>query len=350
MRAVISSTCRAAWCTSSSKPPTSSRAGLLRRRGQPGRPRVIDDVENGDGTRSAAEHPLRVAVRGPGRNRGDQQLPAAGARAAAEVGQPDGHAEPLGSGQQVRRPGPRSRTATVTPAAPSPRSAASAEQRGGPGAEDQHRPGSGQARRGQRRRRCRARRCCSRAGRPRRRSPCWRRPRRPPAASAASSSGSTARFSGMVSDRPAQSGPHPSSSPGRPRLVALDRLVGPAGQAELAVGGAVQGRRDSECATGEPSTAALIAAGSAGVVLPALIATPWLNCAALVANRVRPVLGSRSRSTAGHHGPGAAHAWMAASPGLSIGPGGSPVWMNVLYGEFTCIWVWVRLIPNLFSA
>ena len=55
-----------------------------------------------------------------------------------------------------------------------------------------------------------------------------------------SSSGSTARLSGMVSDRPAHRLSHEASRPGRAGLVALDRGVGPAVQAERGVRGRVQ--------------------------------------------------------------------------------------------------------------
>ena len=69
-----------------------------------------------------------------------------------------------------------------------------------------------------------------------------------------SSSGSTACLSGMVSDRPAHSGPRPGEEGRQLVLADLDGVVRPV-QAERGVRRAVQ-RGDSECAIGRPSTAA----------------------------------------------------------------------------------------------
>ena len=48
-----------------------------------------------------------------------------------------------------------------------------------------------------------------------------------------SSSGMTARFSGMVSDSPAHSGAEPVDEPGQRRLVDLEPVVRPVGEPQL---------------------------------------------------------------------------------------------------------------------
>ena len=220
-RPVISSTCSTAWCTSRSSPDTSTRparsAALRERR----RPRVVDHVEDhGHAGRPARAGPAAGPRRGssrPARRRPRRGRPRAG----------------------VRRPrapcGWRAAAATVSAARPASRTSSVTRAAAEVGEREQRRRGRrapaehhGAVDRSvvplaQRRRHPGDVGVVARPAAVARARRCW--PRRPagPVSLTSSSSGSTARFSGIVSDSPRHDASSPARKPGRPASVDLVR-------------------------------------------------------------------------------------------------------------------------------
>ena len=232
---VISSTCPAAWCSSSSNPPTHDRA-RPRRRGSPAASATGDTPRRRPHRRSATRRDqFRVPVAPPSRRHGGHdQSPGAAARgrqgrARTWPARQTPHAAATASTAGRRRVPDRRRDLAARRLAQRarPRRTRSPRRRASAPARPVHprpRPAP---------RPCRGRRCCNRR-RPSRQQHGVRPADQPGSSgSARSSSGSTARLSGIVSDRPAQSGPSELQQAGQARLVAFDGLVRPAGQAEL---------------------------------------------------------------------------------------------------------------------
>ena len=215
-RPVISSTWSTAWCTSRSRPSTSDPPGGRAARGQRGRPRVVDHLEDHRDRSASAQHLVGLrARRGSSRPATSAGRPAPPRRRrTVDRGPPR---VPGGRGERLRGPRRRRAPAGSTSGSrgrPAPSSAdAAVARRRGP------RPGR-RARRAARAARPTApgRRCCAPTRRPSRAPRCS--PPRParPASMTSSSSGSTARLSGIVSDSPRQVASRPARKPaGRPR-------------------------------------------------------------------------------------------------------------------------------------
>ena len=173
----------------------------------------------------------------------------AGAPRVVEGGEGDLHVQPARGRQQVAGPG-RVADGHRHRADPEPAGGGQGRAGGRAGAEDQHRcarragTAAGHPCLGERGDHARARRCCDRAAARRSKITVLAAP-----TSAASGSISVEQRQHGALERHRQRQPGPvrarsaASRPGRPCLVALDRLVRPAGQAERLVGGPVQDRR-----------------------------------------------------------------------------------------------------------
>ena len=94
-------------------------------------------------------------------------------------------------------------------------------------------------------------------------------------------------------------------------------------------------------AIGDPRTAARVAATSSAESVLLGLVDQIVNCALLSVNFVRPHLFTVTKYIQVALVAGCSTALIAAASGESIGPGGRPTCLVVLYGEFTFRSLWV---------